>query len=355
MGANFIAYICSCFISYQFQMNFVFRTSCGNYFKYYVIYLSSFFIQMFGVYALVEYLAISKEIAPILILFVTVPYNYLINKFWNFKMEDQADYSHTFVICAYQECHYLEECILSIVHQKLFSSVIMVTSTDNDFIRSLANKYGIKLYVRKGKSDIQKDWNFGYKHAKTDLVTLVHQDDIYDEFYLYDVMNYFLKYNNVSFVCTDYYALKNGEKTIDINSRLKRVLKFPLRFSLFNWMSFFKVMSLSFGNSINCPSVTYNKRKLGNGNLFTSKLKFSLDWDTFLKIAMYKGRIGYINKKLICYRIHEEATTMKFVLDDDKRYQEDFYCFLQVWPRWIAKIFMKFYEKAGRTYINLKD
>ena len=45
---------------------------------------------------------------------------------------------HTFVICAYKESEYLEECIKSVKNQSVRSKVIIATSTDNLFIRELA-------------------------------------------------------------------------------------------------------------------------------------------------------------------------------------------------------------------------
>ena len=52
---------------------------------------------------------------------------------------------HTFVICAYKESPFLEECILSLKKQKLTSNIIMITSTPNSFISELAEKYHIPL------------------------------------------------------------------------------------------------------------------------------------------------------------------------------------------------------------------
>ena len=303
---------------------------------------------MFCMYLWVDILNISNTIAPIITLIITVPYNYLLSKFWTFGVVKKK-YSHTFVICAYKECRYLEQCILSLINQTVSSNIIMVTSTDNDFINRMAIKYKIHLYVRKGKSDIQKDWNFGYRKANSDLVTIVHQDDIYEKNYLEQILKFYQFNNNVLFLCTDYYVLKDNKKELDINSKLKRILKFPLRFSLFNGLKWFKVGALSFGNSINCPSVTYNKLLLGSNNIFTSKLKFSLDWDTFLKFAKGKGKIGYISKKLICYRIHDEATTVEFI-NSKERLKEDIIMFEKIWPKFIVKFIMKFYVRASDTY-----
>ena len=37
--------------------------------------------------------------------------------------------NHTFVICAYKESKYLEECIKSLINQTVKSNIIMTTST----------------------------------------------------------------------------------------------------------------------------------------------------------------------------------------------------------------------------------
>ena len=48
-----------------------------------------------------------------------------------FKMSTMKE-KHTFVICAYKESAYLEECVKSLKEQKKESNIIMVTSTPND-------------------------------------------------------------------------------------------------------------------------------------------------------------------------------------------------------------------------------
>ena len=253
---------------------------------------------------------------------------------------------HTFAICAYRESEYLEDCIKSLMSQTIPTNYIIVTSTPNKQIESLAKKYKIPYYVRDGKPDIQDDWNFAYNQSKTELVTVAHQDDLYDPDYTkYILDNYdkkILMYN------TDYVPYKNGADASDNNSKIKRILKFFTKYKFFARFRFFKVMSLAFGNTINCPSVTYNKKILGN-TVFTSELKFCLDWDTFLKIARKKGISIYIPYKLVKYRIHDDATTKKFILNN-KRQEEDLAMFCKIWPKWMAKIIMKFYVKSYDTY-----
>ena len=70
---------------------------------------------------------------------------------------------HTFAICAYKESPYLEECILSLKNQTVKSNIIMATSTPNEWIQGLAEKYEIPLYINTGEGGIAQD--FGLPHA----------------------------------------------------------------------------------------------------------------------------------------------------------------------------------------------
>ena len=54
--------------------------------------------------------------------------------------------NHTFIICAYKESQYLEECIKSVKKQTVKSNVILSTSTPNKYIEQLSQKYNIKMF-----------------------------------------------------------------------------------------------------------------------------------------------------------------------------------------------------------------
>ena len=107
-------------------------------------------------------------------------------------------------------------------------------------------------------------------------------------------------------------------------------------------------MTLSLGNSIVCPSVTYNKDRFGD-DIFTSELKFNIDWDTFLKLASEKGAFLYADKPLTFYRVHDGATSKEFI-ENHGREIEDTAMFRKFWPKWVVKLIMKFYKKAYDTY-----
>ena len=85
---------------------------------------------------------------------------------------------HTFVILAYKESPFLESCLKSVVSQN--SSVIVATTTPNSYINNLAKKYKTDVVIGK-HTTIGGDFNFALNAANTPLVTIAHQDDIYDD------------------------------------------------------------------------------------------------------------------------------------------------------------------------------
>ena len=52
---------------------------------------------------------------------------------------------HTFVVLAYKESEYLEECICSVLKQDYKSSVVIATSTPNEYIERIAKKYHLNI------------------------------------------------------------------------------------------------------------------------------------------------------------------------------------------------------------------
>ena len=118
--------------------------------------------------------------------------------------------NHTFVVCAYKESEYLEECIKSVLNQNVKSNVIITTSTPNNHIKGLAEKYNIPLFINEGKSGIGTDWNFGISKVNTDYATVAHQDDIYNDNYLEEIFKLYKKNPEFSIAFGDYREIKNS-------------------------------------------------------------------------------------------------------------------------------------------------
>ena len=254
--------------------------------------------------------------------------------------------NHTFVVCAYKESQYLEECIKSVVNQNVKSNIIISTSTPNKYIESLAKKYDIPMYINDGKSGIGQDWNFGISKTKTDYITIAHQDDIYNENYLEEIVKFLEKGKDFVIAFSDYREIKNGEQIeLTNNLKIKKILLAPLK--IFKKSKFVKRRVLSLGSSICCPSVTINT-KIAGKSPYKTELKCDLDWDTWYEMTKYKGNFLYINKELMQHRIHEESETSNLI-ENNVRLEEDLIMLNRFWPKPIAKFIMKFYSKAIKT------
>ena len=86
--SNIVAFIISSLNGYFWNKNWVFNNKKGSTFviiKFYIVYMITWLLSALLLYFWIEILKISKNIAPIINLFITTPINYLLNKLWVFK------------------------------------------------------------------------------------------------------------------------------------------------------------------------------------------------------------------------------------------------------------------------------
>lgn len=258
--------------------------------------------------------------------------------------------NHTFVICAYKEQPFLEECVKSLLNQSCKSEVMISTSTPNDFIKKIAKKYNVKLLINTKTKGHINDFCFAYDQAKTKYVTLCHQDDIYLENFGEEIIRKMEKSPKPIIAFTNYYEKR--EDKVKKNSSLlivKRLINFPLL--LFKKSKKVRLFTLSLGNAICAPSVTYNKEVLETP-LINSDFKSNIDWITYIDFAKRNGEFIYIRKPLMLHRIHEESTTSN-VINNNIKAEEDYEMFKKFWPKPVAKFLLKIYGKSEKSN-NLK-
>lgn len=254
---------------------------------------------------------------------------------------------HTFVVLAYKESEYLEECIKSVTNQSYHSKVVIATTTDNDYIRKLAKKYKLEVVVEDHTS-IGGDFDFAVRTGKTPLVTVAHQDDIYEKDYANSVVEAYRKYQDSSIIFTDYYEIRGKDKVFtNTNLKIKRILLFPLRLKCLSKFCFIKRLSLRFGNSICCPAVTFVKDNCPD-EIFNSPYQCNIDWFAWEKLSKLKGRFLYIKSKLMAHRISEESTTTD-IIKNGIRTKEDYEIYCKFWPKWFAKFINLFYKNSEKS------
>lgn len=255
---------------------------------------------------------------------------------------------HTFVVCAYQTSIYLEECICSLLSQTVKTNIILATSTPNEHITGIAEKYQLPVFVNSGEKGIAGDWNFALSCAKTSLVTLAHQDDVYEKEYVKQVLAVLKTCRHPLIAFSDYSEIRNG-KTVETSKLLqvKRLMLVPMRVK-FLWKNrFIRRRILSLGNAICCPSVTFVMNNLKQP-IFVNNMKSNIDWQAWEEISRLKGEFAYIPVSVMKHRIHEESTTSE-LLEVNGREVEDLFMFCKFWPKWIAKWINRIYHSSEKS------
>lgn len=272
---------------------------------------------------------------------------------------------HAFVICAFGKSPYLENCIRSLLRQTAPSEIYIATSTPSEHIRRLARKYGLPLWVRQGESGIREDWLFAWREGgkRKRLITIAHQDDCYCGDYAKTVLAMYERYPDMTLFCSDYVTLKTRESRMadgtyypvqtricagDLVRLVKKLLRLPLRFRFYANRTWVKKSALIFGNSICCPSCTYNYSLIGD-HMFDSGYSFALDWENLLSLAERPGRFVCVEEPLIAYRVHSGAATKKCI-EDHRREADEASMFRRLWPDWMASLLMRFYKQSYKAY-----
>lgn len=257
---------------------------------------------------------------------------------------------HTYVVLAYKESAYLEECIKSVLNQDFKSQVLVATSTPNDYINNMAKKYNLDVVVNPnpGKG-IGYDFDFAVNAAKTKLVTVAHQDDIYDKDYSLKIVESFVKNPDSLIIFSDYYEIRNSKKVAtNTNLKIKRILLTPLRIGIGKKSKFIKRSAIRIGNAICCPAVTFVKENIPYDDYFACELKCNIDWYAWERLSRQRGAFVFINKKLMGHRVHEDSTTTE-IIGESIRTQEDLILLKKFWPNSIAKIINNYYKNAEKS------
>ncbi|MDO5131388.1 MAG: glycosyltransferase [Eubacteriales bacterium] len=259
-----------------------------------------------------------------------------------------AEGIHTFAVCAYKESPWLEACLFSLREQTVKSDVIMITSTPNDHIRSIAEKYGVPLLVNTGGGGITQDWNFAYTHAATRYVTITHQDDLYEPEYAQRAVQMLERSRKPLIFFCDYYEIRNDMPVLENRLlNVKRMMLLPIRLPFAQRSRWIRRRILSFGSPICCPSVTFAKENLPYA-VFRHGFRACEDWEAWEMISKRKGDFLYCPEPLMGHRIHEDSETSA-IIGDNLRSEEEYIMFRKFWPAPAARLLNRKYASAQKS------
>lgn len=260
-----------------------------------------------------------------------------------------APTDHTFVVCAYGESPYLEECVRSLAAQTVPTRVIMATSTPNALVERIAREAGVPLYLSDGAPGIARDWNHALSRVTTPLATIAHQDDTYAPRYVERMLEGMGRASRPLIFFTNYGELRDGAE-VDDNAllRVKRLLLRRLvRAGCASDRVAVKRGILSFGSSICCPSVTFNLPLLPDPP-FVSTMRSNLDWEAWERFSRLDGSFVYDPEVLMHHRIHEGSETSALIRDNT-RTAEDLAMLEKFWPRPVARALNALYALGQRS------
>ena len=106
-----------------------------------------------------------------------------------------------------------------------------------------------------------------------------------------------------------------------------------------------KRLMLSFGNPIACPSVMFDREKIGPFE-FSDGFLYSLDWEAWSRLAARKGGFTYVKEKLMLHRIHGDSELVKGS-SGKRRCEEDSALFELFWPKPLAGVISKAYVRLS--------
>jgi glycosyltransferase involved in cell wall biosynthesis len=256
---------------------------------------------------------------------------------------------HSFIIPAFGESQYIEECLRSVQGQTHPSPVCIATSTPAPFLGEVARRHGVPLIINPGPGGIAADWNFAYAQCATKYVTLAHQDDIYAPDYGRCCVAAAERVPDNLITFTDYGEMSDGQR-IDGSANLlikrailaaafcfERAIRAPSR----------KRVLLSLGCAIPCPSVMFNKERIGDFS-FSESFRINLDWDAWTRLSQRPGSFCFVRDKLMTHRIHNGAETTKGI-GMGLRQREDLMMFRRFWPEPAAGLIAKAYALSLRS------
>jgi glycosyltransferase involved in cell wall biosynthesis len=258
--------------------------------------------------------------------------------------------NHTFAIPVYQAAPHLAALIESLRAQTgERSEILLASSTPSVQLEELARRHSVQLHINPRRIDIATDWNFALEAARTTLVTLAHQDDLFAPDYAARVAAALRRHPGALIAFSDYSEhTPQGVRPTNMNLRVKRVLRhraFGARECLTETRA--KLRLLSFGNPICCPSVMLNRATLGEFR-FPQGFATNLDWMAWLELARRPGGFVYVRERLVSKGVHAGSETTATIANRSRE-REDRALFEAFWPRPVAATLALLYRLGYRA------
>jgi hypothetical protein len=243
--------------------------------------------------------------------------------------------TYAFVVMAYGDSPFLEDCLQSLRTQIMPAEIVMTTSTPSRFIDETAKRFDVPVVVNPRQDGIAADWNFALTATSARCVTLAHQDDVYFPQFHQTTQN-LLTTTDATLCFTAYEEIaEDGSPVTSKISRAKHLLEHLTLGSAIRLTPTRLRAFLSLGNPLPCSSVTFDRARLG-AFAFSNAYESNLDWDAWLRLAADGHVFARAPERLIGRR-HNPLTATSRLIRDGVRQKEDLAMFRRLWPTPIAE------------------
>lgn len=211
------------------------------------------------------------------------------------------------IIPVYNGANFVKEAIDSALQQTYKNIEVIVVndgSTDNNATEKICLGYAEKItYYTKENAGCSSALNYGIKKANGEFISWLSHDDLYDKNKLQSQV---ALYENLSLNPKNTIISNSGRL---INSKGYKIYRPTNTFKgLLNSQEMFK--HLLFKYCFNGCGLLIPKALFNNGLSFREDMKFVLDWNLWLKFAIFGAKVYVDTNALVSNRQHSAQVTV---------------------------------------------
>lgn len=349
---NIVGFIVSTLNSYFLNSNFVFAEKKNfkpsidvlEIVKTYLSYGASLAISTLLLYLEVNIWCISKKIAPLINLLITIPLNFCTNKFWTYKnrnnvtenevninMENFKEPLVSICIPTYNGVPFIYESLQSAISQSYENLEILISddgSTDDtlNVVKSFTD-HRIRVVLNRNNHGVCGNFLNCVNNARGKYIKILCQDDlIYRDCVSKEVLAF--ETNPSVSVVTGASNVIDSNGEVLITRRKYRIEK------LISGIEFAKKSFMIARNSYGEPTITmFKTEEVRKEGIYDEESPlFVMDWDACLSLS-YSGNVYYIPDIIAAFRVDKSSTSVK--LDTSNRSK-------------IYQMYMRLFEKHSK-------
>ncbi len=218
------------------------------------------------------------------------------------------------VIPAFNGEKYIEKTIQSALNQsRMPDEVIIYDDNSSDRTNQICKKYADKIkYVHnaKGPSGFVNGWNQAIKEAKSDYISILHQDDILFPTFIQEVENALRANPSIKHIFSICNNIDNeGQFITDIEKYTSK--KYKKNHTIFSGPEYVEAYQREYPGIVHlhrCPGVLTHRSIFESGCVYNPQAGHIADDDFFYRVGQLTSVLG-IMTPLAAYRIHNNSET----------------------------------------------